>query len=348
MLPAARHGSRLPDRRLVLSVQSGGIAFLLEEPGRSSALGIPGVPGTVPIDGLAAALRRALAGRRPLPVGIRFRSSDCLVRTVELPTAAHRDFARMLLLDLERATPLKSSDVHSAYVVESTSSARGMALVRQFVIKSRMTEPVRAQLRAAGLDATFIDCWNSDGTAPLPIDFRNSGLPARPMSNATAGRWIAGLAVILGASAAAIHWGKQELALGRLTAETSRQQEQVREIERSAAQVRADQSRIEIARRLKAERMPATLILDEVTRLLPDTAWLQEFRLDSDVVEIVGLAASASSLLPAFDRSPLFHQSSFTAPLRQEAGEDRERFRLRTRLRPAAVGAGAPRSQVVQ
>ncbi len=279
------------------------------------------------------------AGRGQKAAGIRVRASDCLVRTVELPSMAHRNFAQMLLLDLERSTPLKARDVLSAHIVEGERTGGGMARVRHLVVKSRTIEPVIAQLRAAGIDVVSVDCWNGDGTAGLPVDFLASEKSAGGASRAGLAGGMAALAVVLAISATLIHWDRQHTALAALTAETSRLTESARETRQLIDSARATGAGLEHLRRLKSDRPSATEILEAVTKLLPDTAWLQEFRLDNDVIEIAGLAVGASSLLTAFERSAMFHETSFTAPLRLDTGEERERFRLRTRLKPAASKA---------
>ena len=250
----------------------------------------------------------------------------------------------MLCLDLEHATPLKARDVLSAHIIDNSTqrSTRGQGLVqvRHLVVKMRTIEPVAEQIRAAGFELTSIDCWNADGTAPLPVNFLATGIAAPISPPLRFARGTAAIAGLLGLSALVIFWGKQEIALARLTAETLRLQESSRETHRSTENARAAAAGIDLVRRLKAGRVPATLILEEATRLLPDTAWLQEFRLDNDAIEIGGLAASASSLLPAFERSALFHEARFTEALRLETSEDRERFRLRARLRPALSDVG--------
>ena len=330
MLPAARDRSRTTLRHPIIALEADGMGRLLDHKG--GAVG----QQARPMAELIGELLRG-AGRGQQVAGIRVRASDCLARTVELPAMASRNFAQMLLLDLERSTPLKARDVLSAHIVEGERTGGGMARVRHLVVKSRTIEPVLAQLRAAGIDVVSVDCWNGDGTAALPVNFLESGKSAGGASRSGFAGWTAALAVVLAITATLIHWDRQHKALVALTAETLRLTESARETRLLIESVRATGAGVEHLRRLKADRPPATMILEEVTRLLPDTAWLQEFRLDNDVVEIAGLAVGASALLTAFERSAMFHETSFTAPLRLETGEDRERFRLRTRLKPAVA-----------
>jgi general secretion pathway protein L len=72
-------------------------------------------------------------------------------------------------------------------------------------------------------------------------------------------------------------------------------------------------------------------ILRELTGLLPDSAYLTELTYKDRVVEISGMAASASQLLPVLEASPLFSGVEFSAPIVAQ-GAGLERFRIRLRL----------------
>src|SRR3712207_8701879 len=49
-------------------------------------------------------------------------------------------------------------------------------------------------------------------------------------------------------------------------------------------------------------------VLDEVARLLPDEAWLTEFRLTGDQLVVAGFAARADALLGLLDASPMLRE----------------------------------------
>jgi general secretion pathway protein L len=104
-------------------------------------------------------------------------------------------------------------------------------------------------------------------------------------------------------------------------------------------EVAASQGETRDARRILAERArrtSATVILEEVTRLLPDAAFLQQLCYERDKVDLVGYANSAVALLPIFERSEFFHDARLTAPVVRDSGEKGERFGIRLLLRNAA------------
>jgi general secretion pathway protein L len=153
----------------------------------------------------------------------------------------------------------------------------------------------------------------------------------------TAPRALAALAVLLLVSAVLLTLSRYESALGEIQAriaQTRIEAAAVRQVlERSDAAV-ADLGRLQ---KLKREHIPAIQVLEELTRLLPDTVWLSDFRLEGDTLDISGLAKSGAALPPLFERSAIFADAVLTAPLTLDPREDKERFSLRVRIRQAAA-----------
>jgi general secretion pathway protein L len=335
-LGAAGGRRRTPPRRILLTPGVNAVGAWIEERGRATPLPLQWPGETAELEDLATALAGLPRAERRLPIGIRVDPQDCHQRTVELPAAAQRDFPRLLALDLERATPLRMADVMSAHMVEGAGRAKGLVRVRHLLVKRRTVEPTMREIRAAGLEPSFVESWDSERAGALPVDFLQPAASEGDEASRSRPRMAAAavLALVLGAGSA--HWWQKETELSALSAQVSRLEAGAREGRQALAQARAaDEELARLVRMLDA-RPPATLIVEEVTRLVPDTAWLEELHIEGDGVEIAGLATSASNLLQIFERSAMFHETRFTAPLRLESGSDRERFRLRTRLKPGA------------
>jgi len=98
--------------------------------------------------------------------------------------------------------------------------------------------------------------------------------------------------------------------------------------------VRDQRVRLEYLQTTMRKRARPPEILREFTGLLPDTAYLSELTFRDQVVEITGLAPSASQLLSVIEASPLFSGVEFSAPIVAQ-GAGLERFRIRMRLEAA-------------
>jgi general secretion pathway protein L len=253
---------------------------------------------------------------------------------VELPAAARSDVRQILNFDLERATPFRLKDVYTAHVVEGEAGAKGKLRVSQMVAKREAIDPLVADVEATGLEVAFVDCWQDQPSAGLGVDFLEQSAPeAAAQGLVTPPRALAALALVLAVSAVAIILSKHESALEDVQARAAKMRAQAATVrgvlERSDAAV-ADLARLQ---QMKLKQIPAIEVLEEVTRVLPDSVWLTDLRMEGDTLDVSGLAKSGAALLSLFERSAIFADAALTAPLTLDQREDKERFSLRIRIK---------------
>jgi len=93
---------------------------------------------------------------------------------------------------------------------------------------------------------------------------------------------------------------------------------------------------VEAARKGKVQSVPVVRVWEELTRILPDDAWLTDISIDGDMLTITGFAAkSAAALIATLDASELFSAPNFTSPVVRIPGQSGERFEIRLRVQPA-------------
>ncbi len=316
---------------VVLAQVDGGFQVVDAPAGR----GAPAALGSREVMAREEAVMALAARARGANVGIRLPLNLCFTRSIELPGAARKDLRQILNFDLERATPFKLRDVYTAHLVEGEADTRGKLRVRQFVAKREVVDPLVSQAREAGIEVTFVDCWSDQPGSGLPINFLEANTP--PHSGVsrlvTLPRGLAALALLLTLSALLLTISRYEGALGEVQAQTAQTRTQaaaVRQVlERSDAAV-ADLGRLQ---QLKLKHIPAIEVLEEISRLLPDTVWLSDLRMEGETLDMSGLAKSGAALPPLFERSAIFADASLTAPLTLDPREDKERFSLRVRVR---------------
>jgi general secretion pathway protein L len=79
-------------------------------------------------------------------------------------------------------------------------------------------------------------------------------------------------------------------------------------------------------------------VLEELTRLLPDTTWIWNLKYNGKEIELSGFADSASDLIPLLDKSPLFEKVEFLAPvtkemqMRGDGSKEKERFKIKAKI----------------
>ncbi len=336
--PGLRSGGGLPKTDMVVLAQNGELTGTVPP--------VPGVAGTESI--LAGIEQRSL--RRPLRVRIRIPLAECLVRAVTVPRAALPDVARIAALDLERTSPLRRSDIHSAVILTEASRGRGPATAEHIVIKRAKIAGLQALIEGAGAELAGVDCYRSDPAAPLPVDLLNDREgPAGDRHGATfftAGR-LATAAAALGFAALAITTLRHETALLSLQDETAAMRSRV--LAARSQRAEGDQSAGPAFARKKSAYPPVVEILEDVSRRLPDTAYVTELRLADGTVELGGFGRPVRSLAPELEKSPFFESATITAPIVTDEALQKERFEIRLRLArqngepgPPSAGERAP------
>lgn len=338
LLPKPQPGGvRTGGSRIVLSVEDEGTRVIAERGGRCETLA-----RVAPFEeGGAAALAPILAARRGQPVGLRLSSRNCFGRTVELPAQAEAEYARILSLDLERTTPFRAADVLGAhYPLPGQPAARGRTAIRHVIVKRGTVDPLLSALRGQGIEPAFADCWDEDGRQPLPLDFlaatRALDKPRRNLAPA-----IAAMLGLLAVSAAAILVVRHQSALDELSARTAQARAKAAAVRQHVEASQAVSAQIAAMNTLVRARLPAARIIEELTALLPDSAYVSDLRIDGDLVEFTGFAKSAASLVPLLTKSPLFAEAGLASPVVLDNAEDKERFSIRLRLKGGTALGGA-------
>ncbi|HJZ34016.1 MAG TPA: PilN domain-containing protein [Hyphomicrobiaceae bacterium] len=279
-------------------------------------------------------------------IGIRVPLASCFVRHVELPRSAQADVARILELDLERATPFKLKDVLCAALIEDGQERAGRLKVRHMMIKRQTLEPISAELNASAVAVDFIDCWDEVSGQPLTVNFLASQQQA-----AAAGRKVSftallmGLAALLGIAAIWLADARYQTALEGIEGQVAQARTQATNVRRALDTSQAAIVEIGQLQSLKLGTTTTVELIDAVTKLLPNSVWLTDLRLENGQLDITGLAKSGAALLPLFERSPLFTDAAMASGVNFDPQENKERFSLRVRVRQAAGEAAAGNDQ---
>ena len=134
-----------------------------------------------------------------------------------------------------------------------------------------------------------------------------------------------------------------ETALQDLQAQTERQKTKAKAARETLVRSQTAFAEIENLNKLRSETVTKLSVIEELTRLLPDTAWVTDLKIDGATIDISGFAKSAATLVPLLERSALFADATPTAPLTFDQREDKDRFAIRVHIRKV-VAAIAPAS----
>jgi general secretion pathway protein L len=98
-------------------------------------------------------------------------------------------------------------------------------------------------------------------------------------------------------------------------------------------------SRIGLLAKRKQATPSSVMVLEAISRVLPDTTYITELRIEGDKVQVVGMTQDAPSLIRLMEQSPQFTRATFFAPTTRAANESGERFHVEAHI-TAYFGSG--------
>ncbi len=232
----------------------------------------------------------------------------------------------MAKLDVQASTPFAINDVHLVCTGHDGKSDGSGYLI----VKKAFFDPVLAAVSEAGLAVREIR-FSGDAASGGPATYAESAL-VPPSLWKKLRRRMPAVAAALITTAVALTMGHaywryrqagneldqqisvartEALAVRKLIAERNRKIDQISEV-----------------RKQKQSSVPVAVILEEMSRVIPDSAWLSDIQIGGDTISFTGMAASAASLIPALDQSPLFKAPTFKAPVVRVSNQDGERFTI--------------------
>jgi general secretion pathway protein L len=213
------------------------------------------------------------------------------------------------------------------------------------IAKRRLIDPLLAEARSMGVPISAVDVVGAEGDR-MGFNLLNRG--EAPPSLAGRLRWAIGIAatllVLVAAATAVVALQRQDQALARLEVESNAARKEAQAVRKRVQDADSLAERISMLRLRRAESVRVVALWEEVTRLLPDTAWLTNVRVENDVLWIDGYARSASELVGIIARSPTFSGVALSAPVVREEARASERFQIRMKIESVGT-AGIRKAQ---
>ncbi len=336
LVPARLSPTRHRDRhRLVLVFDEDGIGVFEIVGDRERKLG--DVPGASPGQAAQVAGLVRKAHRRTSRITLRLAPGMGLRKTLELPLVAEDDLDQLLRFEMDRLTPFRAEDVVFAQRVMQRDPDRQRIMVELQVAPRALVEQSLGVAAACKVRPTRVELAKalSSGADPEPgalpaLNLLPAESEAAPASRLN--RWLALVALLLTAAALAIPLQQQRLTADDL----ERQIPAAKDAAQQSAQLRDRVDQLDANIGFLSDqkrRMPMlTQVLAELTRLVPDQAYVEQLDVRDGEINLRGLATSPSDLIALLDRSALFHKPEFRAPVTQDPRLRLERFQLSAKV----------------
>lgn len=282
-------------------------------------------PDLVSVVEVGERLRTLLADGAVRRAGIRVHLAPdrCLRRVVSprpLPISALRRAAE---LDVETQTPFARGDVQILVPADEGAASAYYLVRNSFLVE------VQQQLRTANLQAQEL---STEGKNGVVLRLSLKGTPIHAPRRTRASNMLAAVTVAATAAFLILSWYQLHLkasaANAQLDTEIARAEGEARKARREYDAFVARLSQVEA---LKSQRLTdprATVMWEELSRIVPDTSYLTNLTIKDGSVEISGFSKASSELIPLIEDSDYFEGAKFLSPVVKVPGFEGDRFTI--------------------
>jgi len=249
-----------------------------------------------------------------------------------LPLAAEHDLRRIIEIDLDRQSPFTPSQVYFDMEVTARDVAAGRITVQLALAKRAVVDPVIGMCVKINLNVSAVLVDSPDDNSNRLNLFRSKRLPLWSwIRQSRYAALVLILASLIIANVTIILWhqGRTVTSLTEAVVE-ARKTADVADKLRTQINVK-EQANLVLMEKRNAPA--AVALLAELSRILPDTVWLTGFEQSDQEFFLIGQTPSAADLVPLLEKSDLFKDIRFRAPVIPADRPGFERFDLAVALR---------------
>lgn len=279
--------------------------------------------------------------------------SEVLQRTVSLPLAAEESLREAVGFELDRFTPLGESQACYDFRVKGRDAGSQRLTLDLAVAHRPLVDRRLAELRELGASVVGVGTAESFTGAEAPLNLLEPDRRERPaVSGAVvAARALAVLAGVLLLAALVLPlWQKRSrviellprLATAKAGADVAERLGQ--EIEKLAGEHNFVLGK-------KQAQVPMVSLVEELSRLLPDTTWIQQLEVKPGPkgkdLQFFGETGSSSQLIEVLEKSGIVANPTFRSPLTKGVTPGTERFFIGAELKARPLPDPIPESELV-
>jgi len=272
-----------------------------------------------------------LAWLRGSRVELILRPARFMFRPLELPKRAAEFLAGIVRSQIDRLTPWTATEAVYSWTppadvanerIQLTVAATARAVVMPYV-------QAVADRGAAAIVVSTVPQEDGAGAGLLKVFEQKSGASIE----VTRIRQILMLVFAAAALVAVVSTGVSSIAADSLDSE---QQDLSRQINAHRAALRRGQDGgpQRMLERRKHTTASSVIVLEALSKLLPDHTYVAELRIEGGKVQVTGITRDAPSLIRLIEQSPHFERATFFAPTTRSPGEPGERFHIEARIKP--------------
>ncbi|WP_316161783.1 PilN domain-containing protein [Bradyrhizobium sp. SZCCHNRI20481] len=261
---------------------------------------------------------------------IHLAAESVLIRPLDYPKQAEPFLDGMIRTQIGRLTPWNLEQVLYGYSAPRTANDR-IALTLAATPRA-LVQPLLAladQVGAAKLVITTDVGSGSPDAAPIQI-FKTS-LRSSFVGGCDLGR-VLKLGWLSVAATTAMLLITTTLIGGYVDGELDDAQAQVARLRAALRPAMGATAADGLLAKRKQTSPASVIVLDTLSKILPDGTYVVEMHIENDRLQISGLTQDAPALIGLIEQSPQFSRATFYAPTTRTAGEAGERFHIEARI----------------
>jgi general secretion pathway protein L len=324
-------------RRVVKMVEQPDGAFRVRLPGAGAADG-----PTLRLEGArfitaSADARKFVAGAR---VEIELTPSRFVFRPLGLPRRAGEFLDGVVRSQIDRLTPWTAAEAAFGYAAPTDEGSQRIAVVVAATARTTVASIAEAAMAFGAESVKASTRPDTQGAAPIEVFAERSRTERRVHG---VKRRLAACLALASAAAALSLIGAVALG-GDADARLTTLERRI--AARHAALVdsrggREDAAIAELDARKRASPL-GVLVLEALSRILPDDTYLDELRIEGDKIQIAGMTRDAPALIALIERSRRFARAMFFSPTTRGPGDNADSFHIEAHIEPAFATGERP------
>ncbi|QRG08065.1 PilN domain-containing protein [Xanthobacter dioxanivorans] len=263
-----------------------------------------------------------------------------LSRPLELPAGAAPFLDGIVRAQIDRLTPWTAGEAVYGWTPPVMMPDERLRLTVLAAPRARVEPPLHC-LRTMGAGSVAVTVAAVGGAGPVLL----RGLDPAMAGVSGLARVRRALLAVLAAAAvlATLALAASEIAGGGLDAERDDIDARIaahrRALTAGGAAQGAGGAALRALEQRKRESQPTVLVLEALSRVLPDDTHVTAWQMDGDRVQVAGISREAPALVRLMEQSRAFTQATFVAPTTRQPGEAGERFEIEARIAVPPEGA---------
>jgi general secretion pathway protein L len=268
-------------------------------------------------------------------VEVLLKPDNVLFRTIDFPKQAVDFLDGMIRAQIDRLTPWTASEAVFSWSVPTDAPNERIELTLAATSKTRIQPLVRL---AGDLGANSFGAYVEPPASQGPrerLKVFDASLQSAFGRKIDVPRLLRLVLLCSGIATVAV----MAIATYTGTALDGEQQQMQRRIAARRAALRLNQnnaagSALNLLAKRKQSTPSSVMVLEAISRALPDTTYVTELRIEGDKAQIVGISQDAPPLIRLIEQSPQFSRATFFAPTTRSPSDPGERFHIEVHITP--------------